>query len=156
MLEIFFVKTPDDESSEFETSDSEYDNTASETASENSLEGVVSLNGDIAVKVSENGNGEIANGENNDDADDESSQKNVEKKPKPCCTVCCYKCKKGVRKVRRRIRRFWRQCWPLRKVRKAWRRMYEYFDIFDRELCSKVLKEALLLLWLFFLASNHE
>ena len=28
--------------------------------------------------------------------------------------------------------------------------------IFDRELCSKVLKEALLQLFLFFLASNHE
>ena len=46
----------------------------------------------------------------------------VKRKPCACCVPCCYKCKKGARKVRRRIRRFWRQCWPLRKVRKAWRR----------------------------------
>ena len=119
-----------DDESEFETSDSEYYNTASDTASEATVEAAISsTNGDIALKVGENGDLETLEAgsaaenldQENNVADEEQDEASA-KKTCACCTVCCYKCRKGGRKVRRRIKRFWRQCWPLRKVRKAWRR----------------------------------
>ena len=102
-----------DDESEFETSDSEYYNTASETVSEAAYNAPF----DTVLKANGTTGDAEAGGEDEDEDEDEED----EPKRCLCCKVCCFKCKKGGKKVRRRIRRFWRQCWPLRKLRKAWR-----------------------------------
>ena len=69
---MILIVTSDDES-EFETSDSEYYNTASETVSEVSVE-AAGTNGDIK-KVNENGENTItADDSDNDDSDDENEE----------------------------------------------------------------------------------
>jgi hypothetical protein len=121
----------DDDESEFETSDSEYDNTESASEAtielqpqhENATYNDYDINGHrVKPPDGEDGlNTDTIVADNENPEIDPAAADNVAEK-KPCCTICCYKCRKGCKKFRRRVKRFWRQCWPLRKVRKAWRR----------------------------------
>ena len=80
-----------DDESEFEISDSEYDNTASASDSEISADEVIS-NG-----VSKGENGDFNTVENDKDVDDKDEDEN-EKLKNYCPTICCCIYKKGQEK----------------------------------------------------------